>query len=81
VLKGIFCSRTDGGTILFMCEKCRIPIQQTRGGNDEGQLIYIFLCPVCKGVAGEWFTIEERDKELKEILTSTFNPMVKTAGA
>ncbi|HEY0702137.1 MAG TPA: hypothetical protein VGD60_05160 [Candidatus Acidoferrales bacterium] len=67
MIEGHLCGmRARNGTIIFICSTCRVPSIFTFGAKDDGQLVYMMLCPRCEIVLAEWESLEARGHELSE---------------
>jgi hypothetical protein len=66
MLDGVLISKTDSGTGIFMCQKCREVLQEAFGAQNKDELVYVLMCPSCMHIAGQWLTAAERDMELRE---------------
>lgn len=58
--------KARNGTIIFVCSTCKVPPNFTFGAHNNGELVYLMLCPKCGIVLGEWETLEARGRELSE---------------
>ena len=54
------------GTVVFVCSQCGVAPDQAYGAQNMDQLAYMLVCPKCTRILGEWATIEERDRELRD---------------
>jgi NMD protein affecting ribosome stability and mRNA decay len=66
MLDELMVSPTDSGTYIFLCAKCRALPEYAFGAKNKGELVYILVCSNCTHILGQWATIEERDRELRE---------------
>ena len=66
MIDGLAGVKNDKGTVVFVCSKCGVFPDQAYGAQNKDQLAYILMCSKCGRIFGEWTTIEERDKELRE---------------
>jgi hypothetical protein len=66
VIDGLGGVRNSAGIIVFVSSKCRAFPDHAYGALDEAQLVYMLVCPKCGRTVGEWISIEEREKELRE---------------
>ncbi len=72
-LYDITCIKSKGGTT-FVCPTCHLPGIAAFGATDKLQLRHLLLCPKCSQTLGEWLSIEDRDKELKEFSDKLARP-------
>jgi hypothetical protein len=63
MLDELMVSPTDSGTYIFLC---RALPDYAFGAKNKGELVYILVCSNCTHILGQWATIEERDRELRE---------------
>ena len=54
------------GSVNFICDKCRAPVEYATGAQNKDQLAYILICSKCHKTLGEWTSIEARDSELRD---------------
>jgi hypothetical protein len=66
VIDGLAGVKNEKGTVVFVCGKCGALPEEAYGAQNRDQLAYILICSRCSRVFGEWTTIEERDRELRE---------------
>jgi hypothetical protein len=58
--------KARNGTLIFVCSTCKVPPNFTFGAQENGELVYLMLCPECGLALGEWNSLEARDHELGE---------------
>jgi len=66
MIDGLAGVKNSAATIVFVCFKCRTYPDHAYGALGEAQLVYMLVCPKCGRTLGEWISIEEREKELRE---------------
>lgn len=66
MIEGLGGVKNEKGTVVFVCSKCRAFPEQAYGAQNRDQLAYLLICPQCARILGEWATIEDRDRELRE---------------
>ncbi len=54
------------GTVNFICDRCRAPVEYATGAQNKDQLAYILICSKCHKILGGWTSIEARDRELRD---------------
>jgi hypothetical protein len=69
MIDGLAGTKNGKGTVVFVCEKCRVIPDAALGAQDKGELVYMLVCPKCGATLGEWDTIDAKDEELRGFAT------------
>jgi len=67
MIDGLLGAKTDGGNVVFLCQKCRVVPDNATGAQNKDDLVYLLACPRCKRTLGEWPTARDRDDELRAL--------------
>ena len=51
---------------MFVCPACKAPTMPTLGVTDRPDLRHLLICSKCFRTLGEWLTLDERDKEMRD---------------
>jgi DNA-directed RNA polymerase subunit RPC12/RpoP len=62
---GLMGSPTKSGTMIFICSNCGAEAQPGLGDQNKSGLVHVLRCPKCKGILGQWKSMNEKEEELR----------------
>ncbi len=66
MIDGLAGVKNSVGRIVFVRSKCRTYPDDAYGAPNAEQLVYLLVCSKCGRTLGEWISIEERQRELRD---------------